>query len=278
LAEALRERTGLRDQVLSIEEIEALDPQDRPKVAILVIDEGQQILSLDRVELVEALVEGGIQEGKWAWFGDPNYQAATGYEGASSGLGIFVRAATVRPRLSRNCRNTPEIITAAELASGVALGHATVSGRGFHPSLSAADAGDAGAGAVVRQINDWLGQDIPLRSMTLLTNGPDVDDLAVAVARLGGFPVAPWTAKAALVESLAYSPIESFRGLESGFVVLCITGTCPTAEELGRVLYLGMTRGNFALAVIASPPILQAVQEQMAANAVKHLEEQRRGH
>lgn len=275
LASALRERTGLRAQVISIDEIEELEPGDRPVVATLIIDEGQQILTASRVEIVNSIVEGGIDRGRWAWFGDPNYQTPNNWSEAATRLEVFVKAASVRPRLSRNCRNTPEIITAAELASGVGIGHATVSGRGFHPSMSVADGREGAASTVVETIKFWLDQDIPLKSMILLTNDPNAEAFANTVARLGGFSASAWSPQS--TDSLAYSNIESFRGLESGFVVLCIVGPRPSDEELGRMLYLGMTRGNFALAVVASPPILEAIKARMAANAIRSLEEQSSG-
>ena len=111
--------------------------------------------------------------------------------------------------------------------------------------------------------------------MILLTNDPNAEAFANTVARLGGFSASAWSPQS--TDSLAYSNIESFRGLESGFVVLCIVGPRPSDEELGRMLYLGMTRGNFALAVVASPPILEAIKARMAANAIRSLEEQSSG-
>lgn len=273
LASALRERMGLHDQVLSIDELEEMDPALWPKPMILLIDEGQQMLSPRRLKILDELIPGGVAAGKWAWFGDPEYQATSCRGEGAAGLESLMQAASVRPRLTRNCRNTPEIITAAELASGVALGHATVSGRGFHPSMLAASDANEAAGAIVRQVKGWLDQDISLGSITLLTNDANADSLAASVARLGDFPVTTWATNKQRDESLAYSSVESFRGLESEFVVLCLVGPCPTDDELSRMLYLGMTRGNFALAVVASPSILKRVQERMADSAKKHLED-----
>jgi hypothetical protein len=272
LASALREKSDIRGVITSLNEIKALHTRQRSKVSILIIDEGQQILSREMVLLLDSLIEGGIKQGRWAWFGDVSYQSPCPREEMDAGVAILSSAASVRPRLSKNCRNTPEIITSVELAAGVPLGHAIVTGRGLSPTmLSVKDRADA-AKEISKRIREWMDADISLSSITLLTNDENPEDLANNIGLIGGFGVRPWGSARRQDAQLAYTSIDSFRGLESGFLILYLTESSIGDDELGRMLYLGMTRANFALAILAVPEILQRVHARMADNAARHFD------
>lgn len=270
LAAALKQHPGLEGIVHSIEEVEAIPPTHRPKAKLLLIDEGQQFLTRERLSLLDSLVGGGIKSGRWAWFGDANYQSSLPVDGIREGLALLSSAASVRPELKRNYRNTPEIIKSAELASGVPQGHALVKGRGMPPKMSqAVDEGSA-AGLLAGQAREWLDEGVPLPGMVLLVDGHDVDGLAGRVGKIGGFSVATGIVAPSQTGVLRYAQVEDFRGLEAGFVMMCLLDAGLGDDELGRLLYLGMTRGNFALFLVALPSIMQRIHTRMASNAMKH--------
>ena len=277
LAAALREKTGVGAAVHTMGDFEGRRLEELPKASVLIIDEGQQLLSMDCISILDGLLQGGLDGGRWAWFGDVNYQSPCSAEEMAAGLARLAEAATVRPRLSKNCRNTPEIITTVELASGVPLGHAIVSGRGQHPTMLSAEDRMGAVKAVGQQVRVWLDEEISLASITLLTNDGDPLHLANEVGRAVGLKASAWGSKLGGTPSLAFARIEDFRGLESGFLALCLTGPCPNDEELGRMLYLGMTRANFALVVVATPHVLDRIHARMASNAASHLNGRGRG-
>ncbi|MCI1130328.1 NERD domain-containing protein [Stenotrophomonas maltophilia] len=267
LAKALRLRSTLSDRIVSIEEVEATTRGSWVRSAVLLIDEGQQLLTSERLAAIDAMVVGGLSNGRWAWFGDVSYQAPGSAEEANAAASNLAAAATVRPKLTKNCRNTPEIILSTEMASGVPLGHALVSGRGLHPVMAAADEACFLDRLVAAQVAKWREEEIPLTSITVLTDGEVAESAVRAAAVIGGFAIARWNAAAERHQAVYYADIESFRGLESGFVILCLAREYPTDFELGRRLYLGMTRGNFALSVFAPASTLGRVQARMAESA-----------
>ncbi len=277
LAAVLREQSDIGRAIATLGEIETLPPAERQKVSVLIVDEGQQLLSKEKIELLDSVVEGGIKLGRWAWFGDVNYQSPYTRKEMDAGVAMLSSAASVRPKLSKNCRNTPEIITTVELAAGVPLGHAIVSGRGQRPTMLAVEDRKEAANAISERIREWLDEDISLASIALITNDESPMDLANEVAHLGGFGVKPWGASVGRDARLAYASIDAFRGLESGFLVLCLTGPRSGDDELGRMLYLGMTRANFALAIFAVPETLERVHARMADSATRHFEGGMRG-
>jgi hypothetical protein len=267
LAAALRSRSELSDRIVSIEEVEAMAPETEGRASVLLVDEGQQLLTSERLARIDAMVVGGLLDGRWAWFGDVNYQAPGSAEEAGAAAGRLAAAATVRPKLTKNCRNTPEIILATEMASGVPLGHALVRGRGLHPAMAAANDVRPLDQLIATQVAKWREEEIPLASITVLTDGELAESAVRAAAAIGGFAVVRWNAATVRQQAVAYADVEAFRGLESGFVILCLAGDYPTDGELGRRLYLGMTRGNFALSVFAPASTLGRVQSRMAESA-----------
>ncbi|RTT41041.1 hypothetical protein DY958_25480 [Pseudomonas aeruginosa] len=273
LASALRLKTGLDSYICSIEELERYEASMRPQVEVLLIDEGQLMLSSERVALTDKLVIGGIAHGQWAWFGDPSFQQATGENQFSSALQLFQDAASVRPRLTKNCRNTPEIILATELAAGIPLGHAVVKGRGLSPTMLGLSSREEIIAAAARQVRTWLREDIPLHSMTLLANDSNQSELIKLLSASAGVSAADWSSGDHVSGVLAVSSIESFRGLESGFVIICIFGLDLSDDDLDRVLYLGMTRGNYGLSIFAESITLDRVRLRMADNASRHFKE-----
>lgn len=273
LASALRLKTGLDSYICSIEELEKYEASMRPQVEVLLIDEGQLMLSSERVALTDKLVIGGIAHGQWGWFGDPSFQQATGENQFSSSLQLFQDAASVRPRLTKNCRNTPEIILATELAAGIPLGHAVVKGRGLSPTMQGVSSREEIIAAAARQVRTWLREDIPLQSMTLLTNDSNQSELIKFLSVSAGAPAADWSSGGHVSGVLAVSSIESFRGLESGFVIICIFGLDLSDDDLDRVLYLSMTRGNYGLSIFAESMTLDRVRLRMADNASRHFKE-----
>lgn len=268
LAMAVRQ-AGIMDRVWSIEEIEALPAAKRPSADTLIIDEGQQLLSPERLGVVDGMLASGIRRGRWIWFGDPNYQLPIPRDIAAGVLEVFEAAATVQPKLRRNCRNTPEIISMAEHASGIQIGHAKVKGRGRHPKVtSAAEAGDIPA-CVAEQAVEWLREDIPCTEVCIIAEGADVEALAASAARIGGFRVQPWVPRPKDRNAIRYASVEEFRGLESPFLIFCIPPLGHDDGAFARMLYLAITRANFALTIVATPGEATRIAEMVEASALK---------
>jgi hypothetical protein len=78
---------------------------------ILLVDEGQLLMTFDALSRLSSVVVGGLDTGRWCLFMDENNQAGVAgafdreaFEYLQSGL------SSGRLPLRRNCRNTKEII------------------------------------------------------------------------------------------------------------------------------------------------------------------------
>lgn len=266
LAEVVREGCDVATRVLSIQELEAMPREGRPVADVVVVDEGQQLLTSSHMAILEGVIAGGIKNGRWAWFGDPNYQLPGNRADAQGFLEVLQAAASVQPRLRRNCRNTPEIVTMAELASGISIGHAAAKGRGAMPVILGLDEPNEMAIAIGRQVQEWLSQDIPPGEVCLLVEGGDAARLAGEASRTGGFDVRPWEAKGT-GQGVVYASVETFRGLESPFIILCIERFDGIDDEFSRLLYLAMTRANFALTILGPKTEIARIGDFVEASA-----------
>lgn len=121
---------GIQDQLPSAEDadlytvffpalcLEALQALDRVgEYDVLIIDEAQDLARSAYMEVFDALVKGGLADGRWSVFLDPYQDVFDGI--APEGLARLTSAAPARYRLSVNCRNTKPIAVTVALLSGV---------------------------------------------------------------------------------------------------------------------------------------------------------------
>lgn len=268
LADNLRSRPGLKNVVLGINELDALEESSALRVGTLIIDEGQQFLTKVRFDRLDAMLNGGLKYGKWAWFGDPNYQSSLPTTAAEECLRTLSRLASVSPRLTKNCRNTPEIISTTELASGVPLGHARVKGRGLHPKILEAKSSSSAATMIAEQIHRWVGEEVPLSSITILLDSENCNEMALLLAAEARLEVSRWSGRSDSSGNVTFASINDFRGLEAPFLILWLPMDIGEDERLARSLYLGMTRANFALLVVTTPSVKVRIQQCMTENAL----------
>jgi hypothetical protein len=260
LADAIANSLGVRSGILSMSELETTPETERPCADILIIDEGQQALDPSRMAMIDRLVRGGIESGRWAWFGDPNHQLPIDEETAREALDSLRRACSVQPMLRKNCRNTPEIVQFTELASGVRMGHAITKGRGLVPTMQVTSGAGQSHDLIAAQVNEWMSQEIVPSDICIIVSGADARDVAEGAGGRGGFAVAPWRPLTRREGAVRYCEVDDFRGLESPFLILCVPALGDGGQELARMFYLAMTRANFALTMVAAEEVMERLR------------------
>lgn len=86
---------------------------------VLVIDEGQDILKPKFLELIDSLLKGGLEKGKWVVFYDANQNIYNPeYE---SGMNFLSKYSAMKFKLFVNCRNTIQIGQYSSDISGIAI-------------------------------------------------------------------------------------------------------------------------------------------------------------
>jgi len=84
---------------------------------VLIVDEAQDVLRDTYIEVLDAVVKGGLKDGKWKMFLDPFQDAFEGTDPRILELVNEFRPAQYR--LSINCRNTNPVAIATQILSGI---------------------------------------------------------------------------------------------------------------------------------------------------------------
>jgi hypothetical protein len=248
-------------RIYSFGELEKVPINRRHQYRSLIVDEGQQITDAGSLAVLSGFLEGGIEGGRWRWFCDPNNQILRDAKFDPKQFELLEKL-SFHGRLTRNCRTTPQIAHTVQILTGALIGESTSKGHG--PEVAFADEGPLAGRieAAAKQIRKWL-EDPEIRpgDIVLLSPKDEYEWSIPLVAQRSGLPWCNWRpgwqSSQEYQGKLAAATVHEFRGMESPFIVLCDMDS-EVAEPLGN-LYLGMTRANFGLMVLAEASVVRAL-------------------
>jgi hypothetical protein len=221
---------------------------DPPQWNVLVVDEAQDLLTGPAADLLELLVEGGWDEGRWRLFLDPVQDLFTA---SNSEIVERVSSAGFRVRLSVNCRNSAPIARDTAIATGGPLSD-TLAVQGPEPTwLVYADEREQRK-LVGQQIRAWIDDGLRPQDITILSPVRRMNSV-LADGLPGGTPCSlvdgPLLDRSRHPKAVQLATVAAFKGLESDAVLLL------DAPHLGHVdmaatIYVGMTRARAVLSVL----------------------------
>ncbi|MEQ8790832.1 MAG: NERD domain-containing protein/DEAD/DEAH box helicase [Pirellulaceae bacterium] len=223
-----------------------LDSQPQ-QVRTLIVDEAQDMMTLDLFDILDACLEGGLKEGRWRVFCDVNNQASVFGRYEDDALERLLKLGQTA-YLVTNRRNTIPVadetamltrprIVAPALIAGVPVQYSWYANLEAQRSGVSKTLGKLVAEGVTpsritvlspRSIEQCCasGIDAPLLSQITRTN---VGDLM-----------------AGKMKSVSYATVSSFKGLENDFILL--TDIEDVESEWWRsVIYVGMSRARVGL-------------------------------
>lgn len=226
---------------------------------VLVVDEGQDLLVLHYLEVLDGLLRGGFAAGRWRWFMDDQNQAGLHEDTTDSALELLQSGATLK-RLRKNCRNTKEIVQSTQFTTGADIGEAELAGIGKSPKIAFVEP-DTECRTILRCLSGWHDEGVGWDRMVVLvcdTRERDRIDRGLEGR--------------ARVET-----VRDFKGLEADFVALAGIPSAPGSLELLRAeIYTGMTRARIHL-LVAVPSNLesawQSIREENASRMFSAEEE-----
>jgi hypothetical protein len=236
-------------------------PDDR-RFDLLVVDEGQDFRDdADKLAFMDAVLKGGLAQGRWWWFEDldqiltPEAPVAP----SSAGLALFASLdAAPEAVVERNWRNTEQIARAA----------AKVMGRPSHEASGIS--GPAVTTAAYQPGQEFATLEALLKHVVLPQQGPE--DIVVLSARGTGKECYAGRSEVCGLRLVPYDPsrpyepgtlrtstVFKFKGMESHAVVLTDLDSLATERDR-RKAYVGMSRAKYALYVLASPAVEPALR------------------
>ena len=223
-----------------------------PVFDALIVDEGQDMLDMESIDLLDNAIQGGFAEGRWCFFTDPNNQGSL-YARFDPDALEYLRSCSAKVSLSRNCRNTREIAIHTLAYTGGDIGKKSPSAGGVPVKTKGLDYGSSEqlAQFIAEQLSEWIDDEgVQPGDITILSPVEFEQSSANLMEKR-------WRRKITVINEsfgerwaetqLTFSTIRDFKGLENKYVMLIDTEKMIGSPTDINQLYVGMTRANVLL-------------------------------
>jgi len=232
------------------------------------VDEGQDLLSIERLATLSDYLEGGLDDGRWRWFMDHNNQHLGPGEPDPDALEYLKKGMTsgqaTTAHLRKNVRNTREIIEKVQIWTGADLGETEPTGFGSPPNLVLVEGEQALLESVTKVLEN------------LLDEGTRAEEIGIIVAssidagllrelpqrvRRKCVPLDTATIKANLGGRIVWGRAQQFKGLERPLILAVGFFGSHYASDLASELYVALTRCNYGLWIFVDEECYKALAE-----------------
>jgi len=216
---------------------------DDAKYDAVVIDEAQDVMTIDYLDAISCLVRGGVSSGNVVLFYDSNqdiYGSMT-----EEALKYLHRNYYFKYELSVNCRNTREVAALGSILSEmvIPINEDLTSGRLQSPRFATkAEL----LTSITNMIDELSAAGLPASDIVVLSPRT-LDKSIVLPLSQGASPVmVPWGPVAGRSVKAMFATIHSFKGLESGAIIIV---DLDIESEVSRrqLLYVGCSRAKAIL-------------------------------
>ena len=248
------------------------DIETVPKYDLVIVDEGQDLLTKSYIQSIDKTVKGGLIDGNWIIYYDPNQNIFNSNLELDE-LVQYLKDEThaLSWRLRANCRNTKQITGANILMTNIPnQGKSVVSGEKVqYVSYNGISDERQKINAIVRELKNEgvLGSDFVILSRYSIDNkfnGLGLDGLDKELGNLK-FSGQMWKAKK---NEVRFSTIYAFKGLESKIVILIDVDSI--SDEASRMLnYVAISRACAKLYVLYDCAVENERQSMMVSSFTK---------
>lgn len=237
---------------------------------LLIVDEGQDLLSMEMLDMIDTSLKGGLEKGNWRWFMDKNNQSGIEIEIEKEGIELLESYDPAFIELTHNCRNTEEIVLQTQLSTGADIGIADVKGKGLAVTTVNVSSRAEAVKKLEQVLNEWSKELDDLNDIAILSpldmERSIVNDLSSRwkekVQRLNVNNVTDQQHNRIL-----FSTIKEFKGLEKKIIAMVDLGSVMDNEHPEAFIYVGMTRANSVLWIELDKDFRQYWDEQQIKNA-----------
>ena len=241
--------------VQCLDEIRCTDFAERPWDT-LVVDEGQDLCQFETLDLLDRLVVGGFEHGRWRWFGDPNNQVSGSFTYEAEAF-EYLRELGFRRRLLENVRNAPPIVNCIHEFTEASIGKPRSRGLGSEVRFYKVAKTDEIPRMVVKIVSDWISdaQGVERCSIAVLLPDDGIIESMVKTINEKGIRAEALSGKSVSGKrrnSVIVSRAEDFKGLEKPLV--CVAGLPASNNKTSyrKLVYGAFSRANHTLSVIGT--------------------------
>ncbi|MFI5670524.1 NERD domain-containing protein [Streptomyces sp. NPDC051704] len=240
----------------------------------LIVDEAQDLMTIEHLDTLEELIAGGLAEGQWIFMMDQNNQVLAPDMFDPLAWDYLRPFGSVFGPLGRNCRNTVQIVRQVQSYTGANLGIASA-GEGepvrfvdTHDARQEADALDA----YLHRLDQ---EGVPMRNVTLLSAAGDWETssakLSQRVSKIERFVDVVGSERTK--QRPTWSSVPDFKGHENN--VVCLIDLEPEhIRDCVDALYVALTRARAQLWV-ACRPGSRRLLEKLSMDVLKRMEHRR---
>lgn len=266
--------TWFKEMLVPVYEKAIRNAVDADKFDVLIVDEGQDIINLEYMAVLDPLLRGGLQSGVWRIFLDPNAQSGIFSLFEQDALDLLKSFSLFTPRLKKNCRNTSPIVLQTYLHTGADL---NAEGAGPGPDVSISYYGDSidSAALLEKSLRELQNQQIPAGDITILSplQWSESSARRIKPPLLSRIKVLRGSLQDTFPDSrTTFSTVADFKGLENRFVILTDVTDLDSTHSAISNLYVGMTRPRVMLQLHLHESMRKRHQELTLAN-IKRMNE-----
>ncbi len=238
-------------EVLAIPQAKRRIGQTTP-ADLMIVDEGQDLMNVDDLDVLDRFVQGGLSKGCWSFFYDSNNQAGLLGSWDPDALEFLESNGAMHVPLIRNCRNTRPIVEEVERRTGCDMGQKE---QGEGPVVEVVQVGtdELAEEQLSRTIGRLLDEGVPKSQITLLSPCSWSDSCASRLPqhiKRDVLQVDEFSLRAFPPAQISFARIQDFKGLENTAIVLLDLDHRHLDRSSRSLLYVGMSRARAYLALV----------------------------
>ncbi len=280
-------------------------PKGESLYDMLIVDEGQDLLSYIFLEYMGGMLKNNLDNGSWVWFMDLNNQSNVDgnitifdspkplaeelledtNEEYKLSYELLLSFNPVKLNLTHNCRNTEQIIHDTQLYTGADIGIAKIKGIGSYPIYQKISSQEESGLKLEEALEKWSSEINQLNDIVILSTVEYAQSSAAYLSQKWQDKIQILTKENVLNQNrnkILFSTITDYKGLDK--LIVAITDLEKTTEflpadyqnnphyiykSIESFLYVGMTRSNSILWISVSEKFGNFLKKQQKINSQK---------
>jgi hypothetical protein len=240
--------------------IEALMEVEPKLFDAVIVDEAQDILTVDHLEALDLTIAGGLEAGRWHLFLDPQQNIFGKLSEAAERR--LDRISFAREELVDNCRNTRQVAYQTSILSTLDV---AVEGAPSGPSCDCIfyKTPSDGVARLEAEVKRLIGADVPPQDIVVLSTRRRENSLIAGVTSLAGLTVRD-VADSPTAKSVGFCTMHAFKGLERAVVIAIDLGDIGD-EKWAMLHYAGLSRARTLLLPLLPQGCERRYKELVAA-------------
>lgn len=226
----------LEDRDVTVMDFASLDPSKQYDVVL--VDEAQDLMSDEAIETLDRVIAGGLEQGRWRMFLDPNNQAHVDGRFDADVFNL-IREISTEYELGRNVRNTRSIVELVQ-------------------SYLGADVGDPGI--VNGERVQWIRLTEEFHLDAAMDHAKKLISDGVAAKDIWVIPLNADEATDETIDGVRVLSARNAKGLEAEHVIVCDHSKQYSDKEIAS-FYVATTRARVTLTILVTKSDMKNLME-----------------